>query len=177
MKTTPIINIIILSAIIILVMPACKAKKLASKPEVASVAPVTKPMAAVKQTADKPMEKVQPTVVEKPSFSFNKIQFDFDSAILKTSSIQVLDQAASLIKKYPGYHFALSGYASAEGTPEHNMVLSEERANSVKTYLVNAGIDAAYFTAKGYGDTNPVASNKTEAGRVANRRVEVSLAQ
>ena len=66
----------------------------------------------------------------------------------------------------------LDGYASSEGTAAHNMRLSKDRANSVKTYLVNSGVDAKRLKVKGFGETHPIADNSTEDGRVANRRVE-----
>lgn len=67
----------------------------------------------------------------------------------------------------------LEGHASAEGTEEYNMQLSVDRANSVKTYLVNSGVDASKISTKGFGETRPVTSNATEAGRSKNRRVEI----
>lgn len=172
------IAVISLSLFSLFVISSCKTKKLAAKPIAASpvVTPakkaVTTPQTVSSASADKPAAIITP-----PNLNFKRIQFDFNSAVLKTGSIQFLDQAAVLIKKYPGHHFILNGYASAEGTPQHNMLLSQERANAVKSYLVNDGIDQSEFTVKGYGEANPVASNKTETGRVANRRVEFSLAQ
>jgi OOP family OmpA-OmpF porin len=77
------------------------------------------------------------------------------------------------MKANPTVNYVLKGYASAEGTAEHSQKLSEDRANSVKTYLVNAGVAAARITANGYGTSNPVADNSTEAGRILNRRVEI----
>lgn len=81
------------------------------------------------------------------------------------------------MKKDPSVKFNLSGFASAEGTDEHNMQLSVERANSVKVYLVNSGINPDNLSTKGYGEANPVADNTTEAGRILNRRVEIKPAQ
>ena len=79
------------------------------------------------------------------------------------------------MKLDPSVKFNLSGYASIEGTEEHNMQLSEDRANSVKQYLVKKGIDASRVTAKGYGDTQPQADNSTTEGRQKNRRTEVHI--
>ena len=75
----------------------------------------------------------------------------------------------------PTARFILNGYASAEGTPDHNMSLSVDRANAVKTYLINSGVNGDNITAKGFGEANPVADNTTEDGRVLNRRVEIKL--
>jgi OOP family OmpA-OmpF porin len=66
----------------------------------------------------------------------------------------------------------VEGFASSEGTAAHNIALSKDRANSVKTYLVNAGVDAKKVKVKGFGETNPIADNSTEEGRVLNRRVQ-----
>ena len=77
------------------------------------------------------------------------------------------------MKADPKIKFNLNGYASAEGTDAHNMELSAQRANAVKSYLVNSGVDANNLITKGFGEANPVADNTTEAGRILNRRVEI----
>lgn len=85
----------------------------------------------------------------------------------------VLCPIVAEIKKDPSVKIILNGYSSAEGTDEHNMALSVERANSVKTYLVNAGIGADVFEVKGNGEANPISPNTDEASRAINRRVEI----
>ncbi|MEO6979560.1 MAG: OmpA family protein [Mucilaginibacter sp.] len=102
---------------------------------------------------------------------YGNIQFEFDSSVLKTSSYPVLD-ATSADMRANSSTVTLAGYASSEGTAAHNMRLSKDRANSVKTYLVNSGVDAKRVKVKGFGETHPIADNSTEEGRVANRRVE-----
>ncbi|MDB4904415.1 MAG: oprF 2 [Mucilaginibacter sp.] len=164
--------IIVLSALIAL--QACKAKKLIQKPAApADTAKAAAPAAPVQET--KPETPAPPPAppVEKPDYNFSNIQFEFDSGILKTDSYPALDKAASAMKMDPSVKFLLNGYASEEGTPEHNMTLSQDRANSVKEYLVNSGVSSANLTAKGYGTANPVADNSTDAGKVLNRRVEI----
>jgi OOP family OmpA-OmpF porin len=163
--------IIILFALVS--MQACKAKKIIQKP-----APATETTKAVpvEQPKPQPVAETKPvTPVAKPEFNANnvKIQFEFDSSILKTASYPVLDQVASEIKANPSVNYALNSYASIEGTEEHNQALSQDRANSVKTYLVNDGVSAANIKAIGYGTSNPVADNSTDEGRILNRRVEV----
>jgi OOP family OmpA-OmpF porin len=164
--------VIILSSVILL--QACKAKKLAQKPE--PVAEVTKP-APVEETKPAPVaETPKPAPapeVAKPDYNFSNIQFEFNSGILKTDSYPIMDKAAAQMKMDPSVKFILNGHASAEGTDAHNMALSVERATAVKAYLVNSGINADNLTVKGYGDKKPIADNSTEAGRVLNRRVEI----
>ncbi|SDR94725.1 OmpA-OmpF porin, OOP family [Mucilaginibacter mallensis] len=102
---------------------------------------------------------------------YSNIQFEFDSSVLRTSSYPVLD-ATSADLRATGKTLTVAGYASSEGTAAHNMRLSKDRANSVKTYLVNSGVDAKHLKIKAFGETHPIADNSTEEGRVANRRVE-----
>ena len=104
--------------------------------------------------------------------SGSTIQFEFDSSVLKTSSYPVLDAVSADLKAGSG-RATLEGHASAEGTNSYNMNLSRDRANSVKTYLVNSGVDANRVSVKAFGESRPVASNETEEGRMQNRRVEI----
>ena len=106
-----------------------------------------------------------------PATAYGAIQFVFDSSVLKTSSYPILD-ATSADLKSSGSAAELDGYASSEGTAAYNMRLSKDRANSVKTYLVNSGVEARKLKVKAYGETHPIADNSTEEGRVLNRRVE-----
>jgi OOP family OmpA-OmpF porin len=102
---------------------------------------------------------------------YGNIQFEFDSSVLKTASYPILDATSSDLRT-TGATVTLAGYASSEGTAAHNMKLSKDRANSVKTYLVNSGVDAKKLKVKAFGETHPIADNSTEEGRVLNRRVE-----
>ncbi len=158
-------------------MYSCKAKKMAT----------TTPAPVVKQTetpAPKPAPEPERTPepakeepVAKPNYNFDNILFEFNSAVLKTSSFSILDKAVAEMKKDPSVKFVLNGHSSAEGSPEHNMSLSVDRANSVKSYLVNAGFSADNFSIKGFGESKPVSSNTNEEGRALNRRVEIKVAQ
>jgi OOP family OmpA-OmpF porin len=102
--------------------------------------------------------------------AYSNIQFEFDSSVLRTSSYPTLD-ATSADLRSSGSTVQVNGYASSEGTAAHNMSLSRDRANSVKTYLVNSGVTASKVKVKAFGETNPIADNSTEEGRVLNRRV------
>ncbi|MBD1392890.1 OmpA family protein [Mucilaginibacter glaciei] len=114
--------------------------------------------------------KADSTVTMAGAAAYSNIQFEFDSSVLRTSSYPVLD-ATSADLRSSGSTVEIDGYASSEGTAAHNMSLSRDRANSVKTYLVNSGVAASKLKVKGYGETNPIADNSTEEGRVLNRRV------
>lgn len=153
-------------------MSACKAKKKVVAPSAENPPPTETP-APVQQAAPPQQTPPPPPAPAPPDYNFVNIQFEFDSGILKTESYPILDKAAAEMKKDPSATFILKGYASAEGTDAHNMQLSIDRANSVKTYLVNTGVSGANLSTKGYGEANPIADNSTEAGRVKNRRVEI----
>ncbi len=107
--------------------------------------------------------------------AFSNIQFEFDSSVLRTSSYPALDATSSDLRASADKKLELDGYASSEGTAAHNLRLSKDRANSVKTYLVNSGVDAKRLKVKAFGETHPIADNSTEEGRVANRRVEFKV--
>jgi OOP family OmpA-OmpF porin len=111
------------------------------------------------------------SVVAPKGTAYSNIQFEFDSSVLRTSSYPVLD-ATSADLRASGKGVEVDGFASSEGTAAHNLSLSKDRANSVKTYLVNSGVDAKKVKIKGYGETMPIADNSTEDGRVLNRRVQ-----
>ena len=85
---------------------------------------------------------------------------------------EALDAVSAMLRADKTKSLQLDGHASAEGTDAYNMQLSLDRANAVKTYLVNSGVDAKRISTTGYGETRPIASNTTEEGKVANRRVE-----
>jgi OOP family OmpA-OmpF porin len=100
------------------------------------------------------------------------IQFEFNSSVLRTSAYPTLDKLSSDLRASASQRVQLDGHASAEGTDEYNMQLSRDRANAVKTYLVNSGVAASRIATTAYGERRPVASNATEDGRSKNRRVE-----
>lgn len=104
-----------------------------------------------------------------------KILFDFDSSALKAASRTQLDQVASVLGKYPETNIVVKGHTDAKGSDEYNQRLSERRAAAVVNYLEEQGVRRSRMTARGYGESMPVASNDTEEGRAENRRVELSI--
>lgn len=101
--------------------------------------------------------------------------FATDSYTLTDKEKEDLDNLAKLLKKKKKKNIRIDGYTDNTGTVQYNNTLSEKRANSVKEYLEKEGVDASRITAKGYGQTNPIADNKTAEGRQKNRRVEVLI--
>ena len=154
---------------------ACKAKKMVQKPAPAPVETTQPAPPPPPPAPPQPTPAPAPAPVAKPDYNFSNIQFEFNSGVLKTTAYPILDKAVIEMKKDASVKFSLKGYASAEGTDAHNMQLSVDRANAVKAYLINSGINGDNLTANGYGEANPVADNTTEDGRVLNRRVEIHL--
>lgn len=100
------------------------------------------------------------------------IQFETGKSTIKKSSYGILNEIADILKENPDYLVEIQGHTDNTGNAEMNLKLSDERAASVRQYLIDKGIDANRMTAKGYGLTQAVADNKTAAGRAKNRRVE-----
>jgi outer membrane protein OmpA-like peptidoglycan-associated protein len=100
------------------------------------------------------------------------IFFDFNQYDLKPASQADLDRLAKLLQDNPTLHIRISGYTDNVGSDKDNLVLSQKRAEAVVQYLTTHGVAAERLTAKGYGESDPVASNDTEAGRAQNRRTE-----
>ncbi|HEX7368998.1 MAG TPA: OmpA family protein [Rhodanobacteraceae bacterium] len=95
-----------------------------------------------------------------------------------SESLAILDQAADTLNRYPNVKIEIDGYTDSKGTEAYNQKLSERRANIVDQYLTSHGIDASRITAvKGFGENDPVDTNKTAAGRQRNRRVEFKVEQ
>lgn len=105
-----------------------------------------------------------------------KIQFDYNSAVIKPESHSLLDEIAELIKENPSItKVEIIGHTSSEGKASHNLKLSKDRAASVMTYLSEHGIEAERLSSTGKGPNEPIADNDTEEGKEANRRVEFKV--
>jgi outer membrane protein OmpA-like peptidoglycan-associated protein len=102
------------------------------------------------------------------------INFDVDSATIRDDSKPTLDSIVQLAKEKADWKFGVEGHTDSSATAAHNQTLSEQRANSVKAYLVSAGVSADRLSAQGFGATKPVADNGSAMGRAQNRRVELT---
>ncbi len=105
----------------------------------------------------------------------NNIFYDFDRATLRPESVEELNRLVKLMKDIPTLKIEISSHTDNVGSDEYNMELSEARAESVVTYLIKSGIHKDRLVAKGYGETDPIATNTTDEGRQMNRRTEFKV--
>ena len=105
----------------------------------------------------------------------NTILFDFNKASIRSESEEALNSIADIMKEYDHTTFHIEGHTDSVGSDEYNLKLSKERAASVREFLVEAGIPSDRLTSEGYGESRPIATNSTDAGRQENRRVQISL--
>ncbi|MBO0341966.1 MAG: OmpA family protein [Bacteroidota bacterium] len=103
------------------------------------------------------------------------ILFDTGKSSIKAESTSVMVDIIQILNEYPNAKFTVEGHTDSVGSESLNQKLSEERANSVRDFLIDKGIDADRLSAIGYGEAKPIATNNTRAGRAQNRRVEINL--
>ena len=101
-----------------------------------------------------------------------QIHFEFDSDVIRPESYPILDTVAQVLKDYPNITIEIQGHTDSTGPADYNYWLSHDRAKAVMEYLIKKGIDPSRLTYQGYGETCPIASNRTPEGRAKNRRVE-----
>jgi outer membrane protein OmpA-like peptidoglycan-associated protein len=109
------------------------------------------------------------------SFVLEDCNFETGKSTLLPESYAVIDELVAYLNRKDDEKIELGGHTDNVGVAAKNLKLSLDRANAVRDYLLSKGIDAARVSAKGYGMTKPVASNKTAAGRAQNRRTEVKI--
>ncbi len=116
-----------------------------------------------------------PQQIKKFTGTIKGIKFKTGSDVILRSSFKVLNEASAVLKEYPDLKLEIQGHTDSQGSDEVNMDLSQRRAESVKAYMVSQGVDEGRLEARGYGETQPIAENKTKSGRAENRRVEFIL--
>ncbi|HCY83136.1 MAG TPA: cell envelope biogenesis protein OmpA [Xanthomarina gelatinilytica] len=120
-----------------------------------------------------------PEVTEAVQKSLNAyaktILFDTGKSSIKEQSAEVLQNIIGILNEYPNAKFSIEGHTDSVGSEALNMKLSKERASSVMNYLISNGVASNRLTHEGYGESRPIDSNKTRAGRANNRRVEINL--
>jgi len=145
--------------------PSCCAKPVVAPAPVPEPAPVVVPP---------PAPAPKPVIIEKGRQTLN-VEFDFDKSTIKKGYYQDIDDLAQVMKDYPDLSVVIEGHTDSVGTAAYNKKLSQERADAVKKYMVEKGIDANRLKAQGFGEDKPIAGNETEEGRQKNRRVEAAV--
>jgi outer membrane protein OmpA-like peptidoglycan-associated protein len=111
--------------------------------------------------------------LDKQGFIALDIHFDTAKAVIKPESQPTVDQIVALLKSNPKLKISVEGHTDNVGTLQSNQVLSEARAAAVVEAIVKQGVDRARLASAGFGQSTPVADNRTEEGRAKNRRVEL----
>ncbi|MBS2030431.1 MAG: OmpA family protein [Deltaproteobacteria bacterium] len=132
-----------------------------------------------KENGGCPVKQKQLVVITREKLEIkDKIYFDTDKSTIQKKSFKLLDQIASVIKSHPAItKVRIEGHTDNVGKAEHNRKLSQDRANSVRDYLVKHGVEANRLESQGFGPDRPIDTNKTAKGRANNRRVEFVIVQ
>ena len=125
------------------------------------------------QTPDGCPQKYKLVVVTKTKIELKQtIYFETAKATIKPVSYPLLDEVAEALADHPKIAVRIEGHTDSRGSNKFNLKLSDDRAKSVRDYLIGKGIDAGRMDARGYGEDVPIADNRSDAGRAQNRRVE-----
>jgi outer membrane protein OmpA-like peptidoglycan-associated protein len=114
-------------------------------------------------------------LIKRVNLAAKNVFFATASSKLLAKSFPKLNDVVTILNENPSYKVQIDGHTDSQGKDEYNQTLSDQRAASVKAYLVSKGIDESRLASTGYGETKPVADNNTAAGRAKNRRVEMTL--
>ena len=109
------------------------------------------------------------------AIELQNIFFELNSYKLKPESFKILDDLLAYLSIYPQKRVLVNGYTDNDGNQKANTILSQKRANSIKEYLLEKGINAKRITTKGYGCLNPVAPNTNEVNKAKNRRIKIKI--
>ena len=126
------------------------------------------------EQSEKPQVKAPDPELFHP-ITLKNLLFEVGSSVLQNKEIPELDKLVAVLKSHESVTIRISGHTDNSGDPEENNLLSQERAESVATYLMGKGIDGSRITTEGFGAEVPVASNETEEGKAQNRRVVVEF--
>lgn len=116
------------------------------------------------------MAAPEPAVVK---MTLEGVNFEFDKATLSQEDIAIIDRDVATLEKWSNVNVEIAGHTDSRGSDEYNVGLSQRRAEAVRNYLISKGVAAERLSAKGYGESRPVADNATDEGRLMNRRVEL----
>jgi outer membrane protein OmpA-like peptidoglycan-associated protein len=148
-----------------------------SSPPVAAPLPSASVAVPVAASNSAPPPQAEPasrvTIAQDRLLLSEKIQFGLADATILEASFSLLDELARTIAAHPELvRIAVQGHASADGSSEKNLALSQARSEAIVAALTSRGLDTSRLVAEGFGDKLPIADNNTEAGRIANRRVD-----
>ena len=105
----------------------------------------------------------------------SNVTFAVDSSAIQPSFQTTLSNVANTLAQYEKSYVDVLGHTDSTGSDAYNQALSERRAEAVANFLANSGVQRARLATRGYGESQPIASNATEEGRAANRRVEIKI--
>ncbi len=103
------------------------------------------------------------------------VLFDFDKSNVKPEAAAILDRLVAFMNENKDKKATLSGHTDSIGSDAYNQKLSERRVNAVRDYVVKKGVAAGRISGQGFGESKPIADNKTKEGRAKNRRVEIKV--
>ena len=149
----------------------------APAPEKVAVAPEPAPAPAPAYVAPAPAPApayVAPQPAAPQKLVLEGVNFDFDKATLRQEDVSELDKNVEALKAWGDVNIEVAGHTDSMGSDAYNMKLSQRRAEAVRNFLISRGVAADRLSAKGYGESQPVADNATEEGRFKNRRVELA---
>ena len=154
----------------------CPGRQLLDKPcpapVVAAAEPAPAPVVAAPEPAPAALAPVA-AVAPAPKLVLEGVNFDFDKATLRQDDMGNLDNDVATLKSWGDVDIEVAGHTDSMGSDAYNMKLSQQRAEAVRNFLISRGVAENRLTAKGYGESQPVADNATEEGRFKNRRVEL----
>jgi outer membrane protein OmpA-like peptidoglycan-associated protein len=116
-----------------------------------------------------PAPKVERTII------LDDVLFDFDKSTVKPEAAAILDRLVAFMNENKDKKANLSGHTDSVGTEAYNQALSERRVGAVRDYVVKKGVDSGRVSGQGFGESKPIADNKTKEGRAKNRRVEIKV--
>ena len=122
-----------------------------------------------------PPPVIRKETTEKVNFIAHNILFNSSSDQLTDGSFSALDELAAILIEHPELNLRIEGYTDNSGSPAKNLFLSKRRAGAVRSYLIGKGVPADRLSSDGFGQARPIATNRTAAGKAANRRVELKL--
>ena len=121
--------------------------------------------------------KEVPVEIKQTMAELSNTMFDFDKSIIKEEAKGPLNKVVAWLQENPTVKVEISGHTDSKGSDEYNQKLSEARAKAVYEYFISQGVDKFRLAYAGYGESRPIATNETDAGRQLNRRVELNIIQ